>query len=66
MRSGMPKSGQDTFLLINENEAWKGFPGFSNPGDAYIVLVDAKGAVLARVPGTTPDPSATTTFNYYV
>lgn len=62
MRSSVPKNEQDTFVLIYDGEQiWKDFAGFSNPDEAYIVLVDAKGAVLARVHGKTPDPSAIAT-----
>jgi hypothetical protein len=56
MRGGIPKEEQDRFVLIYEGEdAWKSFAGFSEPDDAYIVLVDAKGTPLARVHGKAAD-----------
>jgi hypothetical protein len=56
MRSSTPKNEQDSFILIYEDEdVWKKFAGFSNGDDAYIVLVDSGGKVLARVHGRASD-----------
>jgi hypothetical protein len=56
MRGSTPKNEQDSFILIYEDEdAWKKFAGFSNSDDAYVVLLDSQGKILARVHGKTPD-----------
>ena len=59
MRGSTPKNEQDSFILIYEDEdAWKKFAGFSDGQDAYIVLVDSSGKVLARVHGESPDDAS--------
>lgn len=62
MRGSTPKNEQDSFILIYEDEdTWKKFADFSNSDDAYIVLVDPQGKILARVHGKAPDNASVAT-----
>src|SRR5579871_1055716 len=46
MRSEVPAARQDHFLLLRHDEArWKKFVGYEKPDDAYLVLLDRRGAV---------------------
>ena len=59
MRSGTPKTDQDSFLVVESDEdAWKKVALFSDPNDAYIVLVDSAANVVWRGHGKNPDAAA--------
>src|SRR5580704_12035229 len=46
MRGSIPQNEQDSFILLYDNEDdWKKLAEFSDPDDAYILLVDAAGRV---------------------
>jgi len=56
MRGNIPKSEQDTFVLIYEGEdVWKNFAAFSGADDGYVILMDSSGTVRARAHGKAPD-----------
>ena len=56
IRSGTPKEQSDRFLLVYHREAeLKIAAGFSAPDDAYIVLLDAHGAMRRRLHGPLTD-----------
>lgn len=62
MRGNTPKNEQDSFILIYQDEdSWKKFAGFSSSDDAYVVLVDSRGKILARVHGKAPDEASMAT-----
>ena len=56
IRSDTPKEQRDRFLLVYHKEAGlKIAAGFSAPDDAYIVLLDAHGAIRRRFHGAPTD-----------
>lgn len=59
MRSGVPKSEQDFFVVLYQDEdAWKKLADFSDTNDAYILLADSSGKVVWRTHGKSPDPQS--------
>jgi hypothetical protein len=59
MRGSVPKSEQDSFVLLYQDEdAWKKLVDFSAPDDAYILLVDAGGNIRWHTHAKGPDPQA--------
>jgi hypothetical protein len=59
MRGSVPKNEQDSFVLLYQDEdVWKKLANFSEPDDAYILLVDAAGNIRSRTHGKGPDASA--------
>ena len=59
MRGNIPQSEQDTFVVLYQDEdVWKKLADFSDPNDAYILLVDSPGRVRWRTHGKVPDQRA--------
>ena len=56
IKSGTPKEQRDRFLLVYHQEAeLKMAAGFTAPDDAYILLLDASGAIRWRFHGPVTD-----------
>jgi hypothetical protein len=59
MRGNIPQSEQDTFVVLYQDEdVWKKLADFSDPNDAYILLVDSAGRIRWRTHGKVPDQRA--------
>jgi ATP10 protein len=59
MRGNIPQSEQDTFVVLSQDEdVWKKLADFSDPNDAYILLVDSAGRIRWRTHGKVPDQRA--------
>ena len=59
MRGNIPQNEQDTFVVLYQDEdVWKKLADFSDPNDAYIVLVDSAGRIRWRTHGKDPDQRA--------
>ena len=53
IKEDVSANGQKHFLPIMDHEAnWKSAAGFAQPDDAYLLLVDASGAVRWRTQGS--------------
>jgi hypothetical protein len=53
MKKGLSADEQERFVVLTQDAAlWKKFFDVSNDGDAYVVLLDAKGGVVWRGHGT--------------
>lgn len=56
IKGGTPKEQRDRFLLVYYQEAeLKMAAGFTAPDDAYILLLDASGAIRWRFHGSVTD-----------
>src|SRR5437868_3220604 len=59
MRGNIPKAEQDSFVLLYQDEVtWKKLADFSDPGDAYIILVDSAANIRWRTHGKAPTQQA--------
>ena len=59
MRGNIPQSEQDTFVVLYQDEdVWKKLADFSDPNDAYMLLVDSMGRIRWRTHGKVPDQRA--------
>jgi hypothetical protein len=56
MRGGVPKAEQDSFIVLERDEdVWKKLADFSDPNDAYVILIDSYGKIRWRTHGNGPD-----------
>lgn len=56
MRSGVPKTEQESFILLYKDEdTWKKLSEFSDANHAYVLLVDSASAVRWRTHSRSPD-----------
>ena len=52
IRKGVPPDQQDNFFVLYEGQdAWKQWAAFSEPDDAYLVLVDKSGQAVWKTHG---------------
>ncbi len=52
IKRGIPKDQQDFFLiLVHDEDTWKSLAGFSNPDDAYLLLVDDRSNIHWKIHG---------------
>jgi hypothetical protein len=59
MRGSIPKNEQDSFVLLYQDEdVWKKLADFSDPNDAYILLVDSADNIRWRTHGKGPNQQA--------
>ena len=59
MRGNIPQNEQGTFVVLYQDEdVWKKLADFSDPNDAYILLVDSAGRIRWRTHGKVPDQQA--------
>ena len=59
MRGNIPQNEQDTFVVLYQDEdVWKKLADFSDPNDAYMLLVDSMGRIRWRTHGKVPDQRA--------
>lgn len=57
MRSGVPKTEQDRFAVLEHDEdAWKKLADFSDPDAAYLLLTDSQSMVRWRGHAKAPEP----------
>lgn len=57
MRSGTPKTEQDSFVVLEHDEdTWKKLAGFSDADAAYLLLIDSHSNIRWRGQGKFPDP----------
>jgi len=60
IKSGVPKEQRERFLLVYHDEkTLKEIAGFSQPDDAYILLLDGSGAVAWKYHGPVSDGAIT-------
>jgi hypothetical protein len=60
IKSGVPKEQRERFLLVYHDEkALKEIAGFSQPDDAYVLLLDGSGAVSWKYHGPVSDGAIT-------
>lgn len=58
IRKGVPPDQQDNFFTLFEaQDAWKQWVGFSEPDDAYVVLVDKTGQATWKTHGAVSQAS---------
>ena len=56
LQGNIPQNERDTFIVLYQDEVvWKKLAGFSDPNDAYILLVDSAGRIRWRAHGRAPD-----------
>src|SRR3979490_1992984 len=59
MRGSVPRNEQDSFILLYQDEdVWKKLADFSDPNDAYILLVDSADNLGRRTHGKAPNQQA--------
>ncbi len=59
MRGNLPQNEQDTFVVLYQDEdVWQKLADFSDPNDAYILLVDSAARIRWRTHGKAPDQQA--------
>ena len=59
MQGNIPQNQWDTFLVLYQDEdVWKKLAEFSDPKDAYVLLVDSAGRIRSRAHGKAPEPQA--------
>jgi hypothetical protein len=63
MQGNIPQNERDTFVVLYQDEdVWKKLAGFSDPNDAYILLVDSAGRIRWRAHGRAPDQQVVNAF----
>ena len=59
MRGSIPQNEQDSFFLLYDNQdVWEKLAEYSDPNDAYILLVDSAGGIRWRSHGKAPNQQA--------
>ena len=59
MRGNLSQNEQDTFIVLyQDQDVWQRLADFSDPNDAYILLVDSAGRIRWRTHGKAPDRQA--------
>jgi hypothetical protein len=62
MQASTPQNERDTFVVLyQDKDVWKQLADFSDPDDAYILLVDSAGRIRWRAHGKVPDQQALNT-----